>query len=275
MKTSRRPSFRGLVVRAAGSVAAVVLPHALNSPALAADPPPRTSPPVRDGDRIRFGEVSVHPPTRTVSFPASVQMTNGLLEYAVVTEYGKTHESLLMTTALPIDIQAALVLLRAQPTGTNGLRSPIREVPPRSAIGVTVAWTNAETPFRVPLNQLVALTTGGPQGAITGSLRAGPWIFNGSMFTPEGFGAHFDGSIVALIHDPIAILNNPGPDRDDDEIHVPAPGRLPRLGTSATVELVVGGPVGPGQATAPTPHQGGPDHRPGLPGSGAVQEPPP
>ncbi len=252
MKAFRSPASRFLHRRAAVLLVAIAHPIV---PGLAANPSAQASPPVRDGDRIRFGEVSVSPATRTVSFPASVEMTNGLLEYAVVTDYGKTHESLLVTQALPMDVQAALLLLQAKPTGTNGLRSPSHTLvpPPRAAIHVTVAWSDAGATSVFPLNQLLAVTTGGARGAITGSVRAGPWLFNGSMITPEGFGAHFDGSIIALIHDPIAILNNPGPDRDNDEIHVPAPGRLPPVGTAATVELVVGGTNAPGARDFPIP----------------------
>jgi|GEM_PF-3538464 len=214
---------------------------------VAADPSAQASPPTREGHRIRFGSVIANPATRTVSFPASLNMTNGLVEYAVVTDYGKTHESLLITTALPMDVQSALLLLRARPSGTNGLSSAdaaTLTIPAGSGLRANVVWLSGSgAPTTVPLSQLFALISGGANGAITGSLRTGPWLFNGSMVTPEGFGAHFDGSIIALIHDPIAILNNPGPDRDDDEVHVPAVDRLPPLGTAVTVELVVEPPV--------------------------------
>ncbi len=214
--------------------------------AAAADAATAVSPPVRDGDRIRFGVVVAHPPTRKVSFPAILNQTNGLVEYAVVTDYGKTHESLLVTTALPMDVQSALLLLRARPSGTNGLATGTTRVPAGSAIQARVLWTSPSgTPTSAPLSQCFALTKGGTQGAITGSLKSGPWLFNGSMITPEGFGAHFEGSIIALILDPIAILNNPGPDRDNDDIHIPAADQLPPLKTEVTVELTVDPPISP------------------------------
>lgn len=223
-----------------------LLQIALMASALAADPSPQSTPPVREGDRVRFGLVVADPATRTVSFPASVQMTNGLVEYAVVTDYGKTHESLLVTTALPMDVQSALLLLRARPSGTNGLATGTTRVPAGSAIQARVLWTSPSgTPTSAPLSQCFALTKGGTQGAITGSLKSGPWLFNGSMITPEGFGAHFEGSIIALILDPIAILNNPGPDRDNDDIHIPAADQLPPLKTEVTVELTVDPPISP------------------------------
>jgi hypothetical protein len=208
--------------------------------ATAADPAVPVSPPVRDGDRIRFGVVVAHPPTRKVYFPAILNQTSGLVEYAVVTDYGKTHESLLVTTALPMDVQSALLLLRARPSGTNGLATGTTRVPAGSGIQARVLWTSPSgTSTSAPLSQCFALTKGGAQTAITGSLKSGPWLFNGSMITPEGFGAHFEGSIIALIHDPIAILNNPGPDRDNDDIHIPAADQLPPLKTEVTVELTV------------------------------------
>ncbi len=208
--------------------------------ATATDPAAQITPPVRDGESIRFGVVVAHPPTRKVSFPAILNQTNGLVEYAVVTDYGKTHESLLVTTALPMDVQAALLLLRARPSGTNGLEAVSTRLPAGSGIQARILWTSPSgNPTSAPLSRCFALTKGGTQGAITGSLKSGPWLFNGSIITPEGFGAHFEGSIIALILDPIAILNNPGPDRDNDDIHIPAVDQLPPLKTEVTVELTV------------------------------------
>jgi hypothetical protein len=43
------------------------------------------------------------------------------------------------------------------------------------------------------------------------------WIYNGSQINSEGFAAQQTGSIVSLIDDPEAIINNPLLRRDDDE----------------------------------------------------------
>lgn len=189
-------------------------------------------------DGIRFGLVRVDAGARTVSFPAHVNMTNGILEYAVVTDYGKVHESLLFTEARPVDLQSALLLLNARPVGTNGLDLPPDRQPEASRVTLRVLWDAQGRRVDRALSDMIRLTDG-PHGAVTGALAPGPWLFNGSMISAEGFAAHFEGSLVSLIRDPVAIVNNPQPSRDDDEIHAPAPDRVPPVGTAVTVEITV------------------------------------
>ncbi|MBL9129145.1 MAG: hypothetical protein JNL97_15960 [Verrucomicrobiales bacterium] len=166
-----------------------------------------------------------------------------------MTDYGKTHESLLVTEALPMDIQAALLLLRGRPSGTNALTRTGLDVPREARVFPELRWKADDgTPRSIPFGRLFSITTGGADGAATGSLKSGPWVFTGSLVTQEGFGAHFEGSIVALITDPIAIVNNPGADREDDEVHVPNPETVPPVGTDVAVELRLE-PV----ASSPTP----------------------
>ena len=43
------------------------------------------------------------------------------------------------------------------------------------------------------------------------------WIYNGSQMNAEGFAAQQTGSIISLIDDPDALINNPLPRRDDDD----------------------------------------------------------
>ena len=60
--------------------------------------------------RWRVGLVTVDKEAGTLAFPAEVNMAQGLLEYLLVRQGGKTHESLLRTTADPYDIQLACLL---------------------------------------------------------------------------------------------------------------------------------------------------------------------
>lgn len=204
-------------------------------------PPPATVPPAT----VRLGLVDIDPGRRTITIPARIHQTNGVLEYVLVADYGKTHESLLVTDAAAQDVQAALLLLRAHPSGTNAVFCPILPPLGASAVHLALRWPATNPVMRLPLADAIRLASpGGAPGettsslSITGRLHPGPWLFNGSTFSPEGFVAHFEGSLISLIRDPGAILNNPGPDRDDDDIHVPAPG-LPPYGTPVLMELAV------------------------------------
>jgi hypothetical protein len=62
------------------------------------------------------------------------------------------------------------------------------------------------------------------------------WVYNGSFAVAGVLAAQRGGSIIALITDPSALVNNPKPDRADDEIHLVNPQALPREGTP--VEIV-------------------------------------
>ncbi len=206
-----------------------------------------------DAAPLSLGRVIVDPRRRTVYMPARLNQTNGVIEYALVTDYGKTHESLLITEAGPRDLQGALLLLNLQPAGPGSLAAHGSADPaPASALEISVAWSTAGQTNRLALEKLIGLVTGGGAdlaGAITGHLAPGPWLFNGSTFSTEGFVAHFEGSIVSLIRDPGAVANSGRADQDNDDIHVPDPARLPPLGTAVMMEFTPATPL----AKAPTP----------------------
>lgn len=186
---------------------------------------------------IPLGLVTVDAVDRVVRVPARVNLTNGVLEYALVTDYGKTHESLLITEAGARELHAALLLLRAQPSGTQGLSRTGAAIPVGSRLDVSVAWEGSTGRVVRPLAEMVSLTEG-MGGAVTGRLSDGPWEFNGSRFTQEGYAAHYDGSLVALIADGHAIVNSARPDQGNDEIHVAASG-MPTVGTPVMLEIRV------------------------------------
>jgi hypothetical protein len=186
---------------------------------------------------IPLGMVTVDAVARVARVPARVNMTNGVLEYALVTDYGKAHESLLVTEAGARELHAALLLLRARPSGTNGLSRTGATIPEGSRLDLVVAWEASTGRVERPLAGMVALTDG-LGGAVTGRLSDGPWEFNGSRFTQEGYAAYYDGSLVSLIADGHAIVNSARPEQGNDEIHVAEQG-VPAVGTPVMVEIRV------------------------------------
>src|SRR5688500_14160955 len=69
--------------------------------------------------RFQVGRVTLDKPSRSVTFPAIINMTEAIVEYVVVTREGKVHESLLRTDVPPKDIHVAMLLLDAKGAGTN------------------------------------------------------------------------------------------------------------------------------------------------------------
>ena len=61
------------------------------------------------------GKVTVDKASRTVRIPAVVNMREQVIEYALVTQSGKTHESLFATEASPTDVHVAALLVGLAP----------------------------------------------------------------------------------------------------------------------------------------------------------------
>ena len=95
-------------------VAAIFLAALL--PCSAMEPPAAAGLPDESGDSFTVGKITVDKRARTVRFPAKVNMAEGVLEYLLVTDKGKTHESLLATAVSPYQLNIAMLLIGARPT---------------------------------------------------------------------------------------------------------------------------------------------------------------
>jgi hypothetical protein len=189
--------------------------------------------PVRSLGNGRFavGRVTLDKTSRTVSFPAAVNSRDEIVEYAVVHKNGKTHESIFRTEARPLDIQVALLLLNAKPVMTNSFGADGKAPPRGEKIFIEVSWTNKGARVQMPLEDLVLNREN------TNTLTHGEWIYNGSTFSAGAFTAERDGSIVSIHIDPDALINNPRPGRENDDLHKPNAEKLPPVG--APVEITI------------------------------------
>lgn len=205
-------------------------------PRIEQDPPigmnaPDVHPVERIGEGMfRIGLVIVDKKQRSVSFPASVNMTTGLLEYLVVRNGGKTHESLLKTEAEPYDIQLGLLLL-----GLSGTDRPLaiqgaRELPHGDPVQILITQGKA-APF-TPDKWLSKLVN--EKKVDVPPLQ---WVFTGSWINYGKFMAQVDGSIVSVYHDPVAIIDNASPGGDSDRIWLPREGSVAPVGSPVTVTI--------------------------------------
>jgi hypothetical protein len=181
-----------------------------------------------------LGKVTLDKGKRTVSFPATVNMTEGPVEYALVHSSGKVHESVLKTEADPLHVQLAWLLVTPGATNDPAAQMKIPRDLRGPKVHIGVEWTAGNKPFQMPLENLITNTiTRAP-------MSRGPWIYSGSRIVEGTYLAHRDGSIVAIISDPDAMINNPRPGRDDDEIWRPNGAVVPGVGTpvNVTVQLL-------------------------------------
>ena len=181
---------------------------------------------------LQVGTVHLNKEKREISLPVTVNMNEGPIEYLVVTGKGKTHESLLVTSAEPFHLQVAMLLLNCK--GSNGKIIPEDEgkAIPGEPVEIELLWKEEKTEKNLRLEKFVARKDGKP-------VKTGPFIFNGSRMFEGAFLAQSDGSIVSLITDNAAQFNNPRVGRADDDIWRPQPKHLPPLDSNGTLVIKV------------------------------------
>lgn len=183
---------------------------------------------------FEIGRVRLDKSKRTVSFPCAVNMDHGLVEYFLVHSTGKTHESVLRTEAEPYHIHVASLLLGAKgatnsATGSGSVHEPIIG----DATRLFVSWRTNGVEKRISAEDWIFnLET-------KSAMTRGDWKYNGSRVVGGAFLAQREGSIVALIADPDAMINNPRPGRDNDQIWQINTNAVPPVGTPVhiTIEL--------------------------------------
>lgn len=192
-----------------------------------------TNPPLRQvGPGIfELGKVRLDKNRRTVSFPAVLNMDAGLIEYLVVTESGKTHESLVRTDVAPYQIHLAMLLLGARGTGTNAFPENHAAPLPGDAVRIDLVWKLDGKEQRLAAE--ATLRNRETHAAVS----SGAWTYTGSRVIEGTFLAQEVGSIVSLIEDPDALINNPRPGRENDELWEIRPRGLPPL--DAPIEVIL------------------------------------
>jgi hypothetical protein len=190
-----------------------------------------------DLDGIRINAV-----TREVRVPTIVNIKKAPIEYMLVHETGKTHESVLTTKVSPTSVQVALLLANYQPA-TEGLLAKVpeaerpkiwKEEPPAKPGGnrvvLTVEWKVGDETKRAPFSDWVQNieTRKSPPDLET-------WIFNGSYIDERGFVAQADGSIIGMWLDRGAIVSSPALGSWRDDLWISQPANIPDEGTPVTL----------------------------------------
>ncbi len=183
---------------------------------------------------FKLGEIEFNGATREIRFPGVVNMNDGILEYVLVHEQGKDHESLFTTKISPADLNVVLKLLRYQ-SGNGELfdgyyppgQLPERQ-PPGEAIDVFVTWPGS---IENPVCDLIR------DESRDGAMEYHPWIYNGSEIIDNRFQAELEGSILAIYLDSLAMFNTPHPRANNDENWFPIRENIPAMETPVTLIL--------------------------------------
>jgi len=187
---------------------------------------------------MQIGEIIFDPKTRQVRVPCTVNMDEGLLEFAVVHENGKIHESLLITKASALHINIAMKLLRyvaseelyaiEKERGVLSDRFPEVEEKVRKAarVNLSIEWQHEGKAKKVPMSDWIMHTR------TTKPMSAEPWVYGGSMMYEGHFVAEQNGDIAAIFVSRGSLFLYPGKDNTNDEMWLANTKRIPPQGTS-------------------------------------------
>ena len=176
------------------------------------------------GTYLSGGRCSLDTQERTVICTGEINMDEGPIEYLAVAPGGKTHESLLRIDVRPLHLQLALLMLDLEPKNVLS-RQGEKTTPQGDPVELRIRWRDKDGQAHdVRAEELVA------DGRTEKPMPAHAWVFTGSHVLKQGFQADLEKSLVAVWHDPAAILDNPLPGGGDNAWIVNAK-RTPRRGT--------------------------------------------
>lgn len=197
-----------------------------------------------NGD-YELGGIRFNAKTRTLRVPCLLNMRKGPIEFILVHENGKTHESLLRTAVSAVDLQVVMLLLNYEP-GHNGLfdalqkKEPlvfknlvtsVTQTPKANEVKMSLEWKAGEA--AQPLQDTLLKTQS--QKPPT---DCGIWIFHGSMVQESGFSAALHGNLISLYYDATGMFCTPSPDNRADDYWEPNEKALPKEATDKAGNIV-------------------------------------
>jgi hypothetical protein len=176
-------------------------------------------------NELKLGEVRVDAAARTISFPAQVNQRAGQVEYLLVHETGKVHESIFKTAVGAQEIHAAALLFSGKEAGAAGgsARLKLKQI--------DVSWVEDGKEKKVNAAELIL------DKKKKRALGTTKWAYRGSRLVEGVFLAQRDGSQIAIMQDRDALIDQDTPDASDDENWEPIAETLPGMG--ATVRIVI------------------------------------
>ena len=179
---------------------------------------------------FRVGAALVDTWERTVTCPGEINMDEGAIEYLAVAPGGKTHESLLRIDVRPLHFQLALLMLDLEPKNVLTQQGD-RNTPKGDPVELRIRWRDRGGDVQSARAEELVL-----DGVNAKPMASHEWVFTGSRILKQGFQADIEKSLVAVWHDPAAILDNPLPGGGNNAYSVNSR-RAPRRGTR--IDLIV------------------------------------
>jgi hypothetical protein len=186
---------------------------------------------------FKIGDIQIDKKNRNILFPAKINMDKGLLEYLLVRSSGKVHESVLRTDIDPYDLQIAFLLL-----GFEGSDKPLQgqgdpDIPKGEAVEITITYNWEGKGLSVKPEEWLSRKMSSNGSFI--DLGTMNWVYTGSVIIGGRFMAQIGGSIIAIYHDPDAMIDNASPGGESDKIWFVKEGKVPPIGTPVMITIKV------------------------------------
>ena len=193
---------------------------------------------VRESDEaFSIGQVRFDKRKRCVTIPATVNMRDGIVEYALVGEAGKRHEAIFVTQAMPEQVHLACLMLGIEQRGPSSWPNYPMTKEEDQSVRVEVVWAKHGPEARYLLENLVSDKEAGDLESTGGMTENPPWFYNGSMLGVHGLVAQSEHSFIALIADSGALVNDLRLNGRQDDHFYPVTRVLPKVGTPVTIIL--------------------------------------
>lgn len=174
-------------------------------------------------NQFRIGLVLLDKSSRSLTFPAAINMSSNLIEFVCDSGDTKLHESLLRTDVSPLHVHlAALLLSKSSPGDTN----PI-------PVSISVL-TGKDQPAR-PLEDFIQKSD--PKSGKASPMAKGNWVYTGWNQYGGRLPSEISGVVIALLGDSTALINSKDPDHEDDQLWRINPENTPSVGTKVEIKV--------------------------------------
>ena len=183
--------------------------------------------------QFKFGQILIEKEIREFSLPAICNQTSGLIEYALVHDQGKTHESLFRTPVSPKLIHATFLLLKEKPQHSffKLMESGGTEIAQIPTIQIFVEWEQNGTSYKEMMNTMIQ------NQSAERMLSQNAFVFTGSKVIEGVYLAEEDGSIVAVYHDSRSTLNSRDEESNWDDVWLPYLEKMPPKELPVTIRF--------------------------------------
>jgi len=182
-----------------------------------------------------FGGIIIDQNDTSFSFEAKCNQISGLVEYALVHENGKTHESLFRTKIAPRLIHACFLLLKQKPDNFLLKKEKFsgQEIAAlrQKGLEIWVKWDENGSSYHKSLTSMTL------NDLSKETLKEKSFVFTGSKVVEGEYLAQMDGSIIAIYQDSRAVINAIDELSSNDDIWLPNEVNLPPLGKNVWISI--------------------------------------